>query len=389
METPQRPRSIVHLDADAFFASCEVASNQSLVGKPVAVGGTRRGIIASASYEARQMGVITPMPTSQALKICPSLVVISGNYEKYEAYSTRLFSILSDYTPFVEVTSIDEGYADFSGLRSTSPSSAARSLKADILNKLGLTVSIGLAANKFVAAVASKLRKPDSFLEVPVGDEQLFLAPLGVKWLPGVGPKMERDLQSAGFWNIESVAESSIEALSMVAGSRAARLREFARGLDGSEVVVEKAPAKSYGRQETFESDTSSVDFVRRILRTMADELMGRVRSDGKMVRSLEVRVRHPNMTQHRRSETLSEPTDLETDLYGPMDALLAAIWNGSRPIRLVGLKLSQVYDSPLEGQPDLALPGFARHPRRTLVTLMDHLNEKYGEGTLVRGHSL
>lgn len=379
----------MHLDADAFFASCEAAADPSLRGKPFAVGGMKRGIIASASYEARKLGVNAPMPTSQAMRVCPGLVVIPGNYERYEVFSARMFSLLGDYTPFVEAGSIDEGYGDFSGLRQWTPLEAARRLKEDIGSKLGLSVSIGLATNKLVASVASKLHKPDNLLAVPSGSEREFLAPLPVKWLPGVGPKMEGALKSAGLNNIAAVAAAPLEVLAPIVGAYAPRLRELAMGVDETELIVDRAPAKSYGRQETFAADTVSVEFARKVLRAMADELMGRVRSDGKMVRCVEVRVRHPDMSQHRRSETLAEPTDLETDLYGPMDSLLSAIWVNSRPVRLVGLKLSQVYESRQQSQPDLELPGFSRAPRRTLAALMDRLNERYGEGTVVRAHRL
>lgn len=355
----------------------------------MAVGGMSRGIIASASYEARRMGVNAPMPTSRALKICPDLVVIPGNYERYDFFSNRLFSLLGDYTPFVEVGSIDEGYGDFSGLRGMSPSEAARRLKDDISSKLGLSVSLGLASNKLVASVASKLRKPDNLLEVPPGSEREFLAPLGVKWLPGVGPKLEGALQSAGLSTIADMATAAPELLAKIAGHNAPKLREFAMGIDGSEVVLEKAPQKSYARQETFSADTSSSEFVSRTLRGMADELLGRVRAEGKMVRCVEVKVRYSDMSQARRSGTLVEPTDLETDLYAPMDALLDSVWSHPRRLRLVGVKLSQVYESKHQGQADLGLPGFSRTPRRTLATLMDRLNEKYGTGTIVRAHRL
>ncbi len=389
MKAEGSSRAIIHLDADAFFVSCEMASNPSLLGKPVAVGGSRRGIIASASYEARQMGVFTPMPTSQAVRICPPLIVLPGDYEKYEHFSRRLFSLLNEYTPIVEVGSIDEGYGDFSGIRNETPRSAALRLREDIRARLGISVSIGLGTSKLVASIASKLNKPDHFLEIPPGTEREFLSPLGVKWLPGVGEKMENTLHAAGVHTISDVASSSLESLVLICGSSAAKLREFALGVDHREVVVDAPPAQSYGRQETFADDTVSPELVRRTLRVMADSLMGRVRADGKMVRGVEVRIRHPDMSQTRRSTTLSEPTDLETDVYGLMDALLGKVWDGRRPVRLVGLKLSQVYDSDPSEQPDLALPGFSRQSRRTLASLMDRLNERYGDGTVVRAHRL
>src|SRR5471030_3128701 len=178
-----RPRSIVHLDADAFYASEEQASDTRLHGKPIAVGGEKRGIIASASYEARKFGVYTPMPTVRARKICPRLIVLPGDFEKYERFSRFMFSYAYDFTPEVEIASIDEGYFDLRGQRKHTPRDVAETIRRAIRQSLKIVVSEGIAANKLVSQVASKLRKPACFLEVPDGEERSFLAPLLNKWL--------------------------------------------------------------------------------------------------------------------------------------------------------------------------------------------------------------
>src|SRR6185369_15773498 len=190
-------RTIVHLDADAFFAAVEQAADQKLRGKPIAVGGEKRGIIASASYEARKFGIYTPMPTVRARKLCPQLIVLPGDFERYEQFSNWMFGYCYDFTPDVEQTSIDEGYFDLSGVRKP-PVEIALTIRQAIGQKLKIVVSEGIATNKLVSAIASKLTKPAAFNEVPPGTEKQFLQPLPNKWLPGVGPKTSARLNAAG-----------------------------------------------------------------------------------------------------------------------------------------------------------------------------------------------
>src|SRR5512138_3652241 len=169
------PRVIVHLDADAFFAAVEQAGDPKLRGKPIAVGGERRGIIASVSYEARKFGVYTPMPTIRARKLCPKLIVLPGNFERYEQFSNWMFGYCYDFTPDVEQTSIDEGYFDLTANRKKSAAEIALAIRHAIGQKLKITVSEGIATNKLVSAIASKLMKPDAFKEVQLGQEREFL----------------------------------------------------------------------------------------------------------------------------------------------------------------------------------------------------------------------
>lgn len=367
-----------------------MAAKPQLRGKAVAVGGMRRGIIASASYEARKLGVYTPMPTARALKICPHLIVLPGDYEKYEHFSRLMFSLAHDYTPAVEVGSIDEGYCDLSGVTRWSPLEAAVRLRKNIRERLRLSVSQGLGTNKLVASVASKLRKPDCFLEVSAGTEGAFLAPLEVKWLPGVGPELAQTLRAAGLRLIGEVAAATPESLGLVAGPAAGQLWEFARGIDKRPIMAERADAQSYGRQETFDRDTTDEDFIHRTLRGMADALMARVREDGKMIRCVEVRLRYNDMEQSRRSESLDEPTDLETDVYSVIDRLVRRAWDRRVSLRLAGLKFSRVYPAMLR-QAALDLPGtgYDRETRRELVRVMDEAKVRHGSGSVVRGHQL
>src|SRR5882724_9655685 len=198
------PKSIVHLDADAFFASVEQAADSRLRGKPIAVGGEKRGIIASASYEARKFGVFTPMPTVRARKLCPKLIVLPGDFDKYEHFSRWMFSYAQDFTPDVEISSIDEGYFDLTGVPKP-PLNVAETIRTAIRQSLKISVSEGIASNKLVSQIASKLTKPAAFNQVPAGKEILFLHPLPNCWLPGVGPQMGQRLNAAGLACIHHV----------------------------------------------------------------------------------------------------------------------------------------------------------------------------------------
>ncbi|MBM3848202.1 MAG: DNA polymerase IV, partial [Verrucomicrobia bacterium] len=231
MSQEKQFRAVVHLDADAFFASVEQAADPRLRGKPVAVGGDRRGIIASASYEARRCGIYTPMPTSKARKLCPKLIVLPGDYEKYERFSQWMFSYAYDFTPDVEVTSIDEGYLDLTGT-GKDPVAIAHSLRNAIRQSLKITISEGIGSNKLVSQIASKLNKPASFATVPPGRETAFLHPLPNRWLPGVGPATSARLNAAGLQRIGQIATTPAELLNLAVGADAKRLLEFARGID-------------------------------------------------------------------------------------------------------------------------------------------------------------
>ena len=206
-------RTIVHLDADAFFASVEQSADARLRGKPIAVGGESRGIIASASYEARKFGVYTPMPTARARKLCPKLIVLPGDYERYEQFSNWMFGYAYDFTPDVERTSIDEGYFDITANRSKPSVEIARTISQAIRQKLKITVSQGLGSNKLISQIASKLNKPCAFQCVPEGQEKLFLHPLPNRWLPGIGPKSASRLNAAGLADIGQIAAMPLDLL--------------------------------------------------------------------------------------------------------------------------------------------------------------------------------
>src|SRR5580704_3491240 len=283
-------RRIVHLDADAFFAAVEQASDPRLRDRPVAVGGEKRGIIASASYEARRFGVYTPMPTMRARKLCPNLVVLPGDFERYEQFSHWMFGYCYDFTPEVEQTSIDEGYFDLTGTAKPAAEIALTIRKA-ISQRLKINVSEGIGTNKLVSAVASKLTKPFAFYEVHPGNEAAFLHPLPNKWLPGIGPKTSLRLNAAGLAAIHHVATTPLTMLELLLGNQAATIRQFAHGIDERPLILEREPQKTFSEQETFSTDLTDEEYIEAVLLRMADKLFADVRDEGRTVRTLTVRV--------------------------------------------------------------------------------------------------
>ena len=380
------PRSIVHLDADAFFAAVEQAADPKLRGKPIAVGGEKRGIIASASYEARRFGVYTPMPTVRARKLCPKLIVLPGDFERYEQFSNWMFGYCYDFTPDVEQTSIDEGYYDLSGTRKP-PAEIAATIGKAIRQRLKITVSEGIGTNKLISAVASKLTKPAGFNEVPPGREAAFLRPLANKWLPGIGPKTSIRLNAAGLAEIRHIAETPLAMLELLLGGQAMNIRQFANGIDERPLIPAREPQKSFGRQETFATDLTDEDYVAAVLRRMADDLFATVREESRSIRTLTVKVRYNDMAEDQASESLLEPTDLETDVYGLLHTLLRKAWKRRVSLRQVSLKLSNLYAGIFLTELPI-LPAAQRHDSNArLAAQVDALRKAHGHAIILRGH--
>ncbi len=288
--------TIVHLDADAFFVSCEQARDPSLVGKKCAVGGRERGIISSASYEARACGVYTPMPTARALRVCPDLVMIPHTFGLYGEVSRKMFDLCEALTPAVQRNSIDEGYLDLGPCRLGSVESverAVRDLQRRIWDDLRIPVSMGIAANKLVAQIASKLRKPHGFVVVRPGEEAAFLEPLPLGRLPGIGAKTEAALARLGLRLVRDLFGRGEAELAAALGRDWRKALAQARGEDDSPVETESEDAKSYSKQETFSADVGDFAAVERVAKGMIDELLPKVRSDGAKVRTLTVKVRY------------------------------------------------------------------------------------------------
>ena len=380
-------RSIVHLDADAFFASVEQAADTRLRGKPVAVGGESRGIIASASYEARKFGIYTPMPTAQARRLCPELIVLPGHYDLYEEFSNGMFAYAYDFTPDVERTSIDEGYFDLTANHKKPAVEIALTISKAIRQSLKITVSEGVASNKLISQIASKLNKPAGFESVPGGQEKEFIQPLPNCWLPGIGPKTSARLNAAGLVKIRHVAATPVAMLELVLGRQAITIRQFAHGIDERPLVPAREPQKTYSQQATFASDLTDEGYIAATLRRMADDLFARVRAEQRTIRTLTVTVRYNDRAEDQVSESLLEPTDLETEVYDRLRAMLKKAWKRRVSLRLVSLKLSNLYDGRFRSDLPLTVPMQRLGAQSRLAAVVDELRSSHGRSIILRGH--
>lgn len=386
----QRPLpTIAHLDADAFFVSCELALRPEFRGTKCAVGGRERGIISSASYEARAVGVYTPMPTQRALRVCPDLILLPHTAGLYSKVSRQMFDVCETLTPLVQRNSIDEGYLDLAPCGFSSGAELeqrVRALQARLWDELQVPVSFGLATNKLVAQIASKLRKPRGFVVVPPGTEGEFLAPLGIGKLPGVGPKTEASLKERhGIHLVRDVLGRSESELKAIFGHGWQDMLAMARGEDERAVYTDRDDAKSYSQQETFSQNIAEFAEIERIVKRMVDELLVQIRADGKRVRTMTVKVRYPDFTQESHGRSLDTATDLEAPFYPLVAPLLRAAWTQRRPLRLVSVRFSSVDDTPRQ----LEMFAGNEEKRRRLAGVLDRLNQD-GRGTLVQhGHQL
>lgn len=381
--------TLVHLDADAFFVSCELALRPDLRGTKCAVGGRERGIISSASYEARACGVYTPMPTQRALKVCPDLVLLPHTAGLYGKVSRQMFDLCEALTPLVQRNSIDEGYLDLGpcGLTTAADVEAkVRALQARIWSELQIPVSFGLATNKLVAQIASKLRKPRGFVTVPPGGETDFLAPLPIGKLPGVGPKTEAALRERhGLLMIGDILVRSEDELARIFGDHWREMLATARGEDDRPVQVEHDEAKSYSQQETFGQDIRDFAEIERVAKRMVDELLAKVREDGKRVRTITIKVRYPDFAEESHARSLESGSDLEAPFYPLVAPLLRAAWRKPQPLRLVSVRFSNVAGAGTQ------LEMFAQEDekRRRLAGVLDQLNKRGLGGGVQHGHQL
>ena len=381
------PRSILHFDADAFFASVEQAADRHLRGRPIVVGGLHRGIVTSASYEARKYGIYTPMPVTRARRMCPKLVIVPPRFDLYEQFSRNIFGMAEEMTPIIEKQSVDEGYLDLTGSRAClrrEPDATAEKFRRDVRDWLKVTISQGLARNKLLSQIASKLHKPNGLTIVPpVADRELaFLHPLPVTWLPTIGPTTGRLMASAGLTRIGQVAQMPLEWLTELLGRVSRQVRDFACNRDDRPVVTTRPDALSYGHQKTFAEDTTDRAFIEATLRKLADHAFARVRADGKQIRTVSVKIRYTDMDDHQGQASLREPTDVETLVYPLLSKLLDRLWDRRVRLRLVSVKLSNVY----AGYSQFDLFG-VKQRQRTLAVLCETIRQKHGDRALMRWH--
>ncbi len=312
MSVKPATRSILHLDLDAFYASVEVLDRPELRGKPVIVGGDeRRGVVAAASYEARKSGVHSAMPTATAKRLCPKGIFLPVRMSRYAEMSDTVFAIYRRFTPLVEPLSIDEAFLDVTGCERLfgGAEEVARKIKAAVREETGLTVSAGVAPNKFLAKIASDLGKPDGLTVVPPGGEQDFLDPLPVGKLWGVGKVTEEALLGRGIRTIGDLRRSSRETLVRTFGAHGEHLHELARGIDDRPVETERE-AKSVGHEDTYDHDLRDRGAMRRELLSLSDRVSSRLRHGGIKGKTVTLKVKYHDFVQVTRAITLSDPTD-------------------------------------------------------------------------------
>ncbi|MFL5299280.1 MAG: DNA polymerase IV [Anaeromyxobacteraceae bacterium] len=379
------PRTILHLDLDAFYASDEQLDDPALRGPPVIVGGpSHRGVVCAASYEARRFGVRSAMPTMRARKLCPGGTFVAPRFPRYHELSRRVFAVYGRYTPLVEPLSLDEAFLDVTAsLALHGPArDIARAIKRAIKEEIGLTVSAGVADVKLAAKIASDLGKPDGLVEVPAGTTAAFLAPLPVARLWGVGEVTGAALAAIGIHRIGQLAAAPEALLSGALGPRHARdLRALARGDDPREVVPDEE-AKSVGAEETFERDVVGAEALLPQLRAQAERVGERLRESGKRGRTVTLKLKYADFEQVTRRCTLPRPTDDGTAIYDAAAAQLARADTG-RAVRLTGVAVSGFDAAPAE---QLGLfEGRARDDdRRTrLNAALDRIASRHGEGAV------
>jgi DNA polymerase-4 len=341
--------TILHVDMDAFFASVELLDHPELVGKPVIVGHpSARSIVTAATYEARKFGVNSALPMSIALKRCPHAVILEPHFERYHHYSEIVMGICDELTPRVERLGIDEAFLDVSGAGKVfgSPVQVATLLRARVRAETGLICSVGAAASKYVAKVASGLSKPDGLLVVPRDHTVAFLHPLPIAKLWGVGGKTEELLRGRGYHTIGDLARAAVGDLTRVVGESAGhRLHDLAWGID-ERPVHGGADEKSIGHELTFETDVTDPAVVRRELLRMSNMVAVRLRRAELVGRTVVLKLRFGDFTTITRSRTIPEATDLGRAIYDAVRELYDGLGRGDASIRLVGVRAEQLHSA-------------------------------------------
>lgn len=387
------PRTILHLDLDAFFCAVEEQRDPSLTGQPFAVGGQadQRGVVASCSYAARQYGVHSAMPMAQAVRLCPDLQIVGQHFDAYRAASRRVMDHLQQVTPLVEQISIDEAFLDVTGLDGPA---TARRLQAEIRDLLGLPCSFGVATNKLVAKIANTVGKgqarsgapPNAITIVSPGEEAAFLAPLAVTELWGVGPRSAERLAHYGVNTIGELAQLPEPLLVRLFGKTGADLAQRARGIDTRPVEPEHDP-KSISRETTFTRDVADGAELRHTLRQLADGVGWRLRKAGLRGTTVKIKLRWSDFTTLTRQVTLPQPTDDDAVIHAAVLDLFEKTWTSGRPVRLLGVGVSGFDETPV--QLGLWDAPAAENPTRDLLDTLDRLRERYGERVIRRSSDL
>ncbi len=378
--------TVAHLDCDAFYASVEKRDDPSLADKPVIVGGRgRRGVALTCCYVARRYGVRSAMPMFQALKLCPDAVVIPPDMDKYEEVAEDVRAVMREVTPIVEPVSVDEAYLDLAGterLHGRSAASSLARLASTIEERIGITVSVGLAPNKYLAKVASDLGKPRGFEVIGRAEAPSRLAPMKVTVLSGVGPVLARKLADDGIVQIAQIQEMTEDELVARCGAIGRRLYDCAWGRD-RRVVEADAGRKSLSSETTFADDLRDTDALARILWGQAEKVSARLKRGGLAGRCVTVKLKTTDFRIRTRAVTLAHPTQLADTIFRAAMTALAREADGTA-FRLLGVGVSQFAPVADADPPDLAEPDGAR--RAAVERAMDRLRARYGGEAIVKG---
>ncbi len=381
--------TVLHVDLDAFYVSMELLRRPELRGKPVIVAGGlgNRGVVNTASYEARKYGVRSAMPVSQARRLCPNGVFLSSDYRYYSQASKKFHAILRDYTPLVESAGADEAYLDVAGTEQLfgPPEQVAATIKRRVREEIGITASIGVSVNKLVSKVASDAGKPDGLVVVPAGTEAAFFAPRPIRELPMVGRKTAEVLASLGIHTIGDIARTPVSALVAKFGKHGADLHARSLGIFDAPVVASRGDAKSISRDITFDEDEPDPDRLHAVLRSQAERIARELANTGKAARTVSLRLRFPPFETLSRSHTPAVAVDLADDIYAEGAALFTKAWdeNDRRPVRLIGLGVHNIVERARQLRLGETLD--ADRLQDTVETLRD----RFGTGAVRRANEM
>ena len=386
------PRVILHLDLDAFFCAVEELRDPTLRGKPFAVGGRpdERGVVASCSYAARALGVHSAMPMSQALRLCPKLIIVPGRHSAYGEVSAQVMQRLHNLSPLVEQISIDEAFIDVSDIRQPS-AEIARQLQTQIREELRLSCSVGVASNKLVAKIATETGKkaargadsPQALTVVEAGREAEFLAPLPVSMLWGVGPKTEKKLAGLSIRSIGQLAALAERDLISLFGEHGREMAQHAKGIDERPIVTERE-TKSISQETTFTRDVNDDRVLEATLREQAAEVAKNLRREKLAGATVRIKLRWDDFTTLTRQVTLPIPTDQDTVIFEAALGLLRKVREKRSPVRLLGVGVAHL------GPParQMELWGQNAEKARKVQSALDALQEKFGKDVIDRGRA-
>jgi DNA polymerase IV len=387
-QMPAFPRTIFHVDMDAFFVSVEELFDPSLKGKAVVVGGQRheRGVVSAASYAARRFGVHSAMPLRTAAKMCPHAIFVDGHPERYREFSEKAYKVLATFSPQVEMASIDEAYLDMTGTARLHgpPLKAAHRLHERMKAETNLNCSVGIGSSRLIAKVSSAQAKPNGVLWIVPGQEAKFLAPLDVREIPGVGKVMESNLHALGIKKVGDLSclqESELEARF---GKWGLALAGKARGEDAggwfdTEVAAD-IDAKSISHEHTYNEDTADVSQLESTLMRLSEMVGRRLRESNFHARTIQLKLRYKDFTTITRAHTLPAPTQLDTEIFDQIRRVFRKNWKQGVPVRLLG-----VHVSSFEAQDDQInlLDGNRQQRWKNALAAADRLRDKFGESSV------